>query len=66
MKDILIGSVVSIVLVGVFTLILDSAASMPDVYVKYSTNECVKVVNYTDEIYSCENLPSKFNHVWVN
>jgi hypothetical protein len=42
-----------------------SAAAMPDVHVSYATNECVKVVNYTDEIFSCENLPSKFNHVWV-
>ena len=44
---------------------IDVAASMPDVHVSYATNECVKVVNYTDEIFSCENLPSKFNHVWV-
>jgi len=42
-----------------------SALAMPDVHVSYETNECVKVVNYTDEIFSCENLPSKFNHVWV-
>ena len=42
-----------------------SAAAMPDVHVSYATNECVKVVNYTDEIFSCDNLPSKFNHVWV-
>ena len=42
-----------------------SAAAMPDVHVSYATGECVKVVNYTDEIFSCENYPSKFNHVWV-
>ena len=42
-----------------------SALSVPDVHVSYATNECVKVVNYTDEIFSCDNLPSKFNHVWV-
>jgi hypothetical protein len=44
---------------------MNSALSAPDVHVSYSTNECVKVVNYTDEIFSCDNLPSKFNHVWV-
>ena len=44
---------------------MTSALSMPDVHVSYATNECVKVVNYTDEIFSCDNLPSKFNHVWV-
>jgi len=39
--------------------------SMPDVYFSYETNECVKVINYTDTIFACETLPSKFNHVWV-
>jgi hypothetical protein len=41
------------------------ALSIPDVYVSYSTGECVKVVNYTDENFTCDNYPSKFNHVWV-
>ena len=49
---------------GTFYLI-DTAASMPDVHFSYATNECVKVINYTDEIFSCESLPAKFNHVWV-
>ena len=44
---------------------MNSAFSAPDVHVSYSTNECVKGVNYTDEIFSSANLPSKFNHVWV-
>ena len=44
---------------------MNSALRAPDVHVSYATNECVKVVNYTDEIFSCDNLPSKFNHVWV-
>jgi hypothetical protein len=39
---------------------------MPDVWFSYATNECVKVINYTDEIFSCETLPTKFNHVWVD
>jgi hypothetical protein len=46
-------------------IVLD-AASMPDVWFSYSTDECVKVINYDkNDKYSCENLPSKFNHVWV-
>lgn len=49
---------------GTFYLI-DTAASMPDVHFSYATNECVKVINYTDEIFSCESLPTKFHHVWV-
>lgn len=43
-----------------------TALSLPDVWFSYSTDECVKVVNYVEgDNYSCENLPSKFNHVWV-
>ena len=46
--------------------LLDKALSIPDVHFSYSTNECVKVLNYVEgENYSCENLPRKFNHVWV-
>jgi hypothetical protein len=43
----------------------NSALSAPDVYISYSTGECVKVVNYTDENFTCDNYPSKFNHVWA-
>jgi len=46
--------------------LLDEAFSIPDVQFSYSTNECVKVLNYVEgENYSCENMPTKFNHVWV-
>ena len=41
------------------------AAAMPDVHVSYSTDACVKVINYGDTNWSCENLPKRFNHVWV-
>ena len=48
------------------SLILD-AMSIPDVHYSYSTSECVKVLNYAEgDKYSCENLPTKFNHVWIN
>ena len=54
------------VLCGVATYAILDAASMPDVWMSYSTDECVKVINYVEgENYSCENMPSKFNHVWV-
>ena len=43
----------------------NEALKMPDVHFSYSSNECVEVVNYTDEVFSCENIPAKFNHVWV-
>jgi hypothetical protein len=45
---------------------VNSALQLPDVYFSYSTDECVKVVNYKeDHNYSCELLPAKFHHVWV-
>lgn len=47
------------------TLII-SALEMPDVLISYSTGECVKVMNYVEtDRFSCENMPTKFNHVWV-
>jgi len=34
--------------------------------VSHSTGECVTVLNYTEEQpYSCENMPSKYNMIWV-
>lgn len=43
-----------------------TAMAMPDVWFSYSTDECVKVINYVEgDNYSCENMPTKFNHVWV-
>jgi hypothetical protein len=53
---------VSIVALGYVT---NEALKMPDVHFSYSTDSCVKVINYTDEQFTCENLPTKFNHVWV-
>jgi len=55
--------------VGVFAL-LDYATSIPSVKMSYATNTCVEVENYPSTLfgttnYSCENMPTKFNHVWV-
>lgn len=52
---------------GALTYMFLDAMSLPDVWFSYSTDECVKVINYVEgENYSCENLPTKFNHIWVN
>ena len=57
--------------VGAVTVaVADYALTLPDVMVSYTTNECVSVVNYDGAFfsggdYSCENLPSRYNHVWV-
>jgi len=49
-----------------FAYALISSAALPDVWYSYSTGECVKVLNYIEsDEYSCENLPNKFHHVWV-
>lgn len=54
-----------IALVAMF-FALTTSLDIPDVYVSHSTNECVTVINYTDEdTYSCENMPKRYNHVWV-
>ena len=52
-------------LVAIF-FALTTSLDIPDVLISHSTNECVSVINYTDEdIYSCENMPTKYNKVWV-
>ena len=60
----------AIAVVGTSFMILDAAMMIPDVVVSYSTNECVEVVNYGSVVfgetnYSCENMPSRYNHVWA-
>lgn len=55
--------------VAIFTF-LDYASSIPSVKMSYATNTCVEVENYPSTLfgttnYSCENMPTKFNHVWV-
>jgi len=65
-KNILYGTIF-----GLFILaILDYASGIPDVHMSYTTDQCVKVLNYPTTIwgvseYSCDNMPGKFNHVWV-
>lgn len=49
----------------IFTAV-NNALTLPDVWYSYSTNDCVKVLNYAEgDNYSCENLPKRFYHVWV-
>ena len=40
--------------------------TIPEVQMSHSTGECVKVINYKEkDNYTCEKLPSRYNHVWV-
>jgi hypothetical protein len=50
---------------GGLVLAIGKAAALPDVHFSYSTQNCVKVVNYTDDQFTCDNLPKRFYHVWV-
>jgi hypothetical protein len=61
-----IAIVMSVIgLVAIF-FALTTSLDIPDVLISHSTNECVSVINYTDEdTYSCENMPTKYNKVWV-
>ena len=48
----------------------DYSFSIPSVKMSYATNTCVEVENYPSVMfgttnYSCESMPTKFNHVWV-
>lgn len=55
---------------ALFFVAADYALSIPNVYVSFETRECVSVENFPGfwfgkTEYSCENMPSKFNHVWA-
>jgi hypothetical protein len=55
--------------VGLFAF-ADYAMSIPTVKMSYTTDSCVEVENHPSTLfgtteYSCEDLPTKFNHVWV-
>jgi hypothetical protein len=66
MKKIMINSLGIFALAATGALALNSVLSIPDVMFSYSTDKCVKVINYVEsDKYSCENLPTKFNHIWV-
>jgi len=63
--ELFFGFVVAVCVAVVIYLFL-VMMSIPDVWVSYSTGECVTVVNYDEaDNYSCENMPTKFNRVWV-
>ena len=66
MKNLAFGGAVGVALF----VVADYAMSIPDVHMSYSTDLCITVENYPSVLfgtsnYSCENMPTKFNHVWV-
>jgi len=66
MKNILVNSVVFLSLSAGVLYAFNYAITLPDVKFSYSSDQCVEVINYNSEDnFSCENLPTKFNHIWV-
>ena len=64
-KSILFGLTAGVVFALWVNLIMD-VFDIPDVLISNSTGECINVYNYReDDNYTCRNLPSKYNHVWV-
>jgi hypothetical protein len=52
-----------------FTVVIAAMAlqalSTPDVEFSYSSKQCMAVINTDNRDYSCNNLPSKYNRIWV-
>ena len=64
------GALATLIIVGGLFLSMDYALSLPTVVESYDERVCVEVQNYpgilfNQESYSCENMPSKFYHVWA-
>lgn len=65
MKTKLITGIVVIAALGFGLMAINDAMALPDVHFSYATQQCVEVINYADTNFSCENMPEKFYHVWV-
>jgi len=64
-KAVVIGALAGVIF-GMAVNAVENVLDMPDVYWSNTTNECVGVVNYANgDDYSCNDLPSKYNKVWV-
>lgn len=64
------SAMVALIGLGMF-FIMDLAFSTPVVYTSYETNRCVMVESHPGAFfnkgteYSCDNLPQRYEHVWV-
>ena len=67
MKKIIQVCSVSIMIMTILTYFIFDTLHLPVVMWSNSTDKCVKVLNYnTSDIFSCKNLPRKYNTVWVH
>tara|TARA_B100000929_G_scaffold290599_1_gene284956 strand:+ start:91703 stop:91906 length:204 start_codon:yes stop_codon:yes gene_type:complete len=61
-------SSIILIIIGLIMIALGMIYSepTPTVKISHSSGECVEVINYTKETrFSCDNLPEKYDHVWV-
>lgn len=70
MKNLLKSVLSATIVAGALFVLFDLALTGSDVMVSHSTGACVEVVNYDGIFfdagdYNCENLPPKYNHIWV-
>jgi hypothetical protein len=56
----------AVLVVAIWSQAVATTLDMPEVHLSSLTEECVRVINYTESHdYSCQNLPATYNHVWV-
>jgi len=64
--DLTVTTIFVILLLAILLMLMLLTSPKAEVLVSNSTGECVKVINYTDDTnYTCDNLPPKYNHIWV-
>jgi hypothetical protein len=63
MKDFILATLLVIGLNAMLWLIVIDEVSRPDVYMSWSSKECIKVEH--SKTHDCDNLPEKYNTVWV-
>ena len=56
----------AVLVVAIWAQAMETTLDIPEVHVSSLTEECVRVINYTEtHDYSCDNLPATYSHVWV-
>jgi hypothetical protein len=56
----------SVALLFALSVAFLGAMSLPEAHFSNSTGECVEVINHDERFnFTCETLPDKYTHVWV-
>jgi hypothetical protein len=65
LKEVMFGTA-AVLVVAIWSQAVATTLDIPEVHVSSLTEECVRVINYTEtHDYSCDNLPATYSHVWV-